>query len=76
MAQRAFYGCLRRRPRAVGEIRCPAGKFKTPAAKGQNFLFWNKVPGTFDVKFRTWTTIPLKVGIIATFRGLLSDLSQ
>jgi hypothetical protein len=26
-------------------------------------------------KIRTWTTMPLKVGIIATFRGLLSDCS-
>jgi hypothetical protein len=27
----------------------------------------------FSLKIRTWTTMPLKVGIIATFRGLLSD---
>jgi hypothetical protein len=26
-----------------------------------------------SLKIRPWTTIPLKVGIIATFRGLLSD---
>jgi hypothetical protein len=29
----------------------------------------------FRLKIRTWTTMPLKVGIIATFRGLLSDCS-
>jgi hypothetical protein len=27
----------------------------------------------FRLEIRTWTTMPLKVGIIATFRGLLSD---
>jgi hypothetical protein len=27
----------------------------------------------FRPKIRTWQTMPLKVGIIATFRGLLSD---
>ena len=31
--------------------------------------------GIFRTKIRTWTTMPLKVGIIATFRGLLSDAS-
>ena len=29
----------------------------------------------FSLKIRTWTTMPLKVGIIATFRGLPSDCS-
>jgi hypothetical protein len=28
-----------------------------------------------SLKIRTWTNIPLKVGFIATFRGLLSDCS-
>jgi len=31
--------------------------------------------GISKPKIRTWTTMPLKVGIIATFRGLLSDWS-
>jgi hypothetical protein len=31
--------------------------------------------GIFSLKIRTWTTMPLKVGIIATFRGFLSDCS-
>jgi hypothetical protein len=29
----------------------------------------------FRLKIRTWRTMPLKVGIIATFRGLLTDWS-
>jgi hypothetical protein len=29
----------------------------------------------FSLKIRTWTTMPLKVGIIATFRGLPTDQS-
>jgi len=28
-----------------------------------------------STKIRTWITMPLKVGIIATFKGLLSDCS-
>jgi hypothetical protein len=32
--------------------------------------------GIFRAKIRTWTPIPLKVGIIATFKRLLSDCSQ
>jgi hypothetical protein len=41
------------------------GKF--PAEKGKK--------GLFRLKIRTWTTMPLKRHIIATFRGLLSDFS-
>jgi hypothetical protein len=29
--------------------------------------------GIFSTKIWTWTTMPLKVGIIATFRGLVTD---
>jgi hypothetical protein len=35
----------------------------------------NAIFALFRSKIRTWTTMPLKVGIIATFRGLLSDCS-
>jgi len=35
----------------------------------------NGIFALFSLKIRTWTTMPLKVGIIATFRGLLSDCS-
>jgi hypothetical protein len=32
--------------------------------------------GIFRPKIRTWTTMPLKVGIINTFRGLVTDNSR
>ena len=36
----------------------------------------NGKKGIPSIKIRTWQTMPLKVGIIATFRRLLSDLSR
>jgi hypothetical protein len=39
------------------------------------FLAENGKKALFRPKIQTWTTMPLKVGIIATFRGLLSDWS-
>jgi hypothetical protein len=35
----------------------------------------NGKKGISRPKIRTWTTMPLKVGIIATFRGLLTSCS-
>jgi hypothetical protein len=38
-----------------------------------SFLAENGKKGIYSPKIRTWATMPLKVGIIGTFRGLLSD---
>jgi hypothetical protein len=35
----------------------------------------NGIFALFSPKILTWQTMPFKVGIIATFRGLLSDCS-
>jgi hypothetical protein len=35
----------------------------------------NGKKGIFSLKIRTWTTMPLKVGFIPGFRGLLTDCS-
>jgi hypothetical protein len=60
------------------EYRCPAALL---AENGKNAISRRKIlaeNGIYAIsrlKIRTWTTMPLKVGIIATFRGLLSDCS-
>jgi hypothetical protein len=52
------------------------------AEKGKNTVSRREISAEnaffalFRPKIRTWTTMPLKVGIIATFRGLLSDPSR
>jgi hypothetical protein len=40
-----------------------------------NLLAENALFALFSTKIRTWTLMPLKGHIIATFRGLLSDSS-
>jgi len=44
------------------------------ASQGE-ILAENGIFALFRPKIRTWTTMPLKGHIIATFRGLLSDCS-
>jgi hypothetical protein len=45
-----------------------------PIYKG--FQAKNGIFALFSPKIRTWTTMPLKVGFIPGFRGLLTDCSR
>jgi len=45
------------------------------AVSRRSFLAENGIFALFSLKIQTWTTMPLKVGFIPGFRGLLSDIS-
>jgi hypothetical protein len=58
--------------RAVREIRCPSGNFKSPAAKCHNFILWNKVPGTFYCFHAKLNLFALTLNLFALTSQLLA----